>query len=322
MRHTMILILIAALMLCAVFPASGLAEGPVSQLWDSGCRLLFDTDNVTVKGEASFSLDGEHFKTAQLHYVQDGFSSYYGLKLLTPRADGTQRETGWTIIGQESETIYGMASIYAMEAYEPGVYRAGLDGVQNSLLRRTVQLNALAELGGALAGQMEKLLPEGAVAVEETEGGKTVRIKLARDQIPSLAAGAANLAAGYFSSRWLGAWFDRSVTKTDCPYECYVTVTEALVGGTVRWELGDVDVAFSLDDQNRLTAVSGSVQAASVYWDGTVRSVTVQMDFAASDYGTSIVKPFDPADYHVTLAPEYYGEEAGEEAEPAAEEAM
>ena len=117
MHRSKVFILIAALCLCAVLTAFALNDGALTELWDSGCDFLFRTDNVTVTGKATFSLDGEHFKTAELNYIQDGYSSYYGLKLLTPKADGGEEETGWIIISDED----GLCSV--MEAYTPDVYR-------------------------------------------------------------------------------------------------------------------------------------------------------------------------------------------------------
>jgi len=311
MRHSKALIWFAAILLCVSISAVALAgsTGPLAELWKSGCDFLFHTDNVTVTGEASFSLDGEHFKTAQLQYVQDGYSSYYGLKLLTPRKEGGERETGWTIIAD------GEGNYYVMEAYYPGIYRPGTGSACNTLLRRSIQLDALTELGGFLVGQLEPMLPEGTVTVEEADGARTVHIAVAGDQIPDMAVSALNVAAGYLSDRWFSYSHDRSVVEDECtPYENYVTATYALTDGTVRWTLREADVDFTLDDQGRLTAVRGNVRAASTFWDQSVREVAVRFELAATDYGTSRVKAFDPADYNVTLPREYYGENTeGEE---------
>ena len=306
MKHSKFYILIAVLCLCAVFVTGALAESALNTLWDSGCDFLFHTDNVTVTGKASFSLDGEHFKTAELRYIQDGYSSFYGLKLLTPREDGSERETGWTIIADEE------GSFAVMEVYEPGVYRRGTDTPQNSLLRRSVRLDALTELGGPLLKQVELLLPEDAVTVADTNGERTVHIVISEDQIPQVALSALNLAAGYLSDRWFAYGYDRTVIKEEAfTFDHYVTPTEALTDGTVRWTLRSLDADFSLDSQNRLTAVRGTAKVASTFWDGTVREVEVQFDFSINDYGTSSVKPFDPADYNVELA--YVWDEEGQE---------
>ncbi len=297
MHRSKVLILIAALCLCAALTAFALTDSALTQLWDSGCDFLFRTDNVTVTGKVAFSLDGERFKTAELNYVQDGYSSYYGLKLLTPQKDGGEQETGWIIISDED----GLCSV--MEAYTPGIYRWATTSPQNTLLRRTVRLDALTELGGLLVGQAESLLPEGTVTAAEAEGTKTIHIALAEGQTPDTALSALNLAACYLSSRWFDYGYDRNTTtEAGLAFEQYVTPTEALMGGTVRWALRSADMDFTLDTQGRLTAVRGTVKAASVYWDESIREVEVQFELAATDYGTSHVKPFDPADYGVVKA--------------------
>ena len=303
MRHTKTFILLTALLLCGCLSALALAgnDGPLSELWNSGCDLLFRTDNVTAEGEAVFALDGEVFKTARLHYVQDGYNSFYGLGLLTPRADGSIQETGWTIIADE-EGDYAV-----MEAYTPGIYRMGCDNPHNTLLRRTVQLDGLVNLGGLLAGQLE--LPEGALTVTEEAGVKHLRLALAEDQIPELAVSALNLAAEYLSNRWFAFGYDRCIEEDEgVPFENYITVTQALTDGTVRWTLRSAEADFALDAQGRLTDVSGTVRVASTFWDGAVREVTVQFQLTLSGYGSSHVKAFDPADYGVVLPREYYEE--------------
>ena len=297
MHRTKVFILAAALCLCAALTALALTDGALKTLWNSGCDFLFHTDNVTVTGQATFSLDGKRFKTAELNYIQDGYKSYYGLKLLTPWSDGTEHESGWTIIANED------GDITVMEAFRPGVYLWATGTPQNTLLRRTVRLDAMTELGGLLAGSVESLLPEGAVTVTEAEGTKTVHIALAEGQIPDTAVSALNLAAGYLSDRWFCYGYDRTAIKDEAfAFDRYVTVTEALTDGTVRWTLRSVDADFSLDAQGRLAGVRGTLKAASTYWDGTVREVEVKFDFTAADYGTSVVKPFDPADYGVVPA--------------------
>ena len=309
MRHSKIVILILATLLCAVLASTALAESTWGKLWTSGCDLLFNTHNVTVDGKAVFSLEGERFKTAELHYVQDGNRSLYDLKLLTPKSDGTDRETGWTIIAGE-EGYY-----YVMEAYYPGTYREGSDSKQNTLLRRSIQLDALVDLGGIVINQLDTLLPEGVIAVNETEGAKTIHIAINGEQIPELAANALNLGANFLSDRWFGYSFDRSRDGEDGPnFGSYVTVTEALTDGTVRWALRNADVDFDLDSHDRLNSVHGNICMESTFHDGSVRAVTVAFELNMTEWGTSRVKQFDPEDYGVV--PQWVDEdEYSEEAE-------
>ena len=78
-------------------------EKPLTDLCESAFELLFRTSNVTIKGEASFSLDGNWFKTAKAEYIQDGDRSFWELKLSSPKMDGTVRENGYTIIADGSK---------------------------------------------------------------------------------------------------------------------------------------------------------------------------------------------------------------------------
>lgn len=298
MRKNKWIIMLSALLLCVSLSAAALAQetGPLAAMWQSGCDFLFRTDNVTVDGEATFLLDGTQFKAAKLHYVQDGFASLYDLKLLSPRANGGEKESGWTIIADEN------GGVNVMEVYTPGIYRTGWVSKQNSLLRRTVQLDALTELGGLVLRQVEPLLPENVVTVTETDGGRAVRLLLSQETLPDLASSALNLAAGYLSTRWFSYWHDRSINPDEATaFENYITPTQALTDGTVRWALQSADVSFTADAQGRFTGAKGELQVESEYWDGEKRIVTVRFDMTATNYGESRVKPFDPEEYNVKL---------------------
>lgn len=298
MLRSKLTVLILAVCICVCISGFALAESTVSKLWNSGCSLLFYTDNVTVDGQAVFSIDGDRFKTAHLHYVQDGFSSLYDWKLLTPEADGSELETGWTIIADE-EGYY-----YLMEVFYPGTYRVGSDDMQNTLLRRSVELDSLVDLGDIIMKQLT--LPEGTVAESEKDGKKSIHITLNAEQIPDLAASALNLGAGFLADRWFGYGHDRFKSEENAvDFYNYITVTEALADGTVRWLLREMDMDFTLDDQQRLTGINGTLCTQSVFWDGTIRNIALELHVSMTDYGESHVKPFDPADYGVVRVSDY-----------------
>ena len=302
MRYSKLLILAAALLIMLELTGVALAENTIDSLWKSGNDFLFHTDNVTVNGDAVFTLDGKLFKTAQLNYIQDGYCSSYGLKLITPKKDGTDRESGWTIIADKDDNIA------IMDAYYPGTYRSGLSTAHNTLLRRSVQLDALTELGGTLARQIDSMLPADTITVTESESVKNIHIKLSGDQIPEMAVSMLNVAAGFLSDRWFSNSHDRVLGDDYLAFDSYITVTEALTDGTVKWTLQAADIEIALDAQERLAAVSGTVNVDSTYWDGVVRSVELRFHLTMTDYGTSHVKPFDPADYNVVPQFEVYGE--------------
>lgn len=303
MRTSKWFLILTAVMLCLSF-SSALAESPLTDVWDSGAALLFGTDNVTLDGEAMFDLGGEWFKTANLHYVQAGYDSYYELKLISPKKDGSTREGGWIIVGNEKPE-YESTQVYLIEAFTPGEYRMGLDGLNDTVLRRSVELDALMSLGRSMAAYLEPTLPEGAVTVEEEDGGvKAVRVILSGDQIPDMAQNALNLAAGFLADRWFLSEYDRSYTYIGGPFEDYIAPASALAYGTLTWTLKSVDVTFSLDAEGRLTAVNGSASVESTFWDKSVRTVDMRFSLTATDFGASEVAPFSPDDYGVSL-PEY-----------------
>lgn len=306
MRSTKWILLLAACALCVCLAAFAQDRGPLAEAWNSGCDFLFHTDNVTVTGEAVFSLDGEYFKTARLQYKQDGFKSYYDLDLFTPKEEGGEQETGWIIIAGEE------GNFDVMERYEPGFYRSGTGTPHNTLLRSSVQLDALTELVGVLVNQLEGTLPEGMVTAKTADGKETIHFSAADGQLPPAAVSALNAAAAYLSNRWFSYGQDRAIVGETCvPFENYVTVSQALTDGTVRWTLRAVDADVTLDAQGRLTAVQGKLQAASTFWDGAVREVEVQFSLAASDYGVTAVQPFDPEEFNVIQDLSMYGEDEG-----------
>ena len=302
MRRSKAFLFLLCLMLCVSLLSAALAESALSDLWNSGCNLLFHTDNVTADGEAEFLLDGQYFKTAKLHYVQDGYCSYYGLGLLTPRKNGDIQETGWTIIADD------VGGHVWVEKIMP-IYHEGSDAPCNSLLRRSVELDALTELGSILTRQLEPMLPEGVITSAEKDGLNTVHLSVSESQLPDAALSALNLAALFLSDRWFAYSSDRTYAIDGrAPFENYVTATQALTDGTIRWTLRNADAEFSMDAQNRLQAAQGTVTAASAFWDGEVREIEVSFDLSVTDYGQSKVAPFDPDDYGVMLPWEFYGD--------------
>ncbi len=302
MRKTKVLLFLTSLALCVSLLTVALAETTLSRLWDCGCDFLFETDNATVTGEFSLAMDGQHFKTAKLHYIQDGFRSFYDLTLLTPRKDGTERETGWTIIADDAGAHVWVEKIYP-------IYHEGSDTPCNSLLRRSVELDALTELGSLLAKQLEPMLPEGVITSAEKDGLNTIHLSISESQLPDTVLSALNLAALFLSDRWFAYSSDRTYGEDErTVFENYVTPTAALTDGTVRWTLRNADADFTMDSQGRLQAAQGTVTAASTFWDGEVREIEMSFSLAVTDYEESKVTPFDPADYGVMLPWEFYGD--------------
>ena len=119
MKMKKIVAVLLSIIMVLILTMTALADNELRIFYDSVTNLLFETNNVTLTGHAEFSLDGKRFKTADLNYIQDYTNSYYQLKLLTPRRDGSHepdRESGYTIIANGE-------NVYVMEVIYPGVYK-------------------------------------------------------------------------------------------------------------------------------------------------------------------------------------------------------
>ena len=128
---------ILSIILILSLTMTALADSSTDLFYDSVMELLFQTNNVTLNGQAEFLLDGERFKTAELRYIQDYTNSLYQLNLHTPRRNGSQspdRESGYTIIANGEK-------VYVMEVIYPGVYKTGTTYAQSTILRKSVQVN-------------------------------------------------------------------------------------------------------------------------------------------------------------------------------------
>ena len=105
-KHRIFVFLTAILLIVSVLTAA-LAEGPLSVLYRAGSRLLFGTDNATLKASATFTYNGMPFKTLDADYLQDGVNSQMALRLLTPREGSAPVATGFTVVGN-GDTAYAI----------------------------------------------------------------------------------------------------------------------------------------------------------------------------------------------------------------------
>ena len=149
--------LFLTLMISGLHPAY--ADQTAARVYDAAARLLTATENVTLTGSATFSLDGEAFKFVETTYVQDGVNSKWVLNLSSPREDGSLRENGFTAIANNRWK-------YGMEVYRPGFYTVAEADPQSVILRPSAQLFQLVALGHALSAQLPAL-PEEVFSLSE-----------------------------------------------------------------------------------------------------------------------------------------------------------
>ena len=291
-----------AVLLCLTLAGGAMAESPAKTLLRGARRLFFETDHVTVTGEAVFSLNGEVFKTLRLNYIQEDYRSYYGLQLLTPRG-GEERETGWIIIADGPD-------ICVMEAYYPGLYRLGTTEQQNTLVRRTARIEALMSMAEALFAEVASDLPEGAVTVTPGEAGTETAIRLGIGDVPQVANSALTLAALYAGQRFFGIDEDYPADRSAARYG---TVTRRILWTACAYALTGADVTATADAEERLTGLRGSADVDAVDGEGAVSHIHVAFDFSAA-YGEGHVEPFNPANWGVVSAQDWVSSREGGEA--------
>lgn len=278
------------LALLMILPAAAPAEeSPAAKAFDAVYGLFFGTDNVTIHAEAVFSMDGERFKTARTDYIQDGDRSLWQLQYLTPRADGTEKESGWTIIANAE-------SVFVMEVLHPGTYRAGTGPAQKSILRESVQTALLAQMLRALAARADSLL--GADAV--TAGSGEFRLRL-DGNVPEELRRMLDLAVQTAARRYFSVDYDRISAPMMTFISSYPTVTEGILHSTKAYLLRGADVSVRTDDEGRVLEISGSASLDLETGREGTHLLEVSFRLEASDYGSSMVRTFDPEDYGVRL---------------------
>ncbi len=288
--------IILAILLAAALTTAAASGSVLSPVYDAGKALLFDTDNVTLNGNAYFSLDSELFKTVNAKYVQDGVNSIWDYQLISPLRDGSgDRESGYTVYAN-GEPIFTVDRSY------PGTFRNGFGEAQNTLVRRSAQMDQIVDLAGAALACMEPLLPQGAVeVVTENHTGKTVRVTLEKSSISDLTNTVFNLCTQMAISRAIEPVDFDILPYTYSLFRDYFTPAKAIISCTERYNLDYLDATVTLDGNGRLRALDLGM---TVILDLAEECVTadepaqhrldVTLSVKVSDYGTSKVAAFDP----------------------------
>ncbi|MDD7123197.1 MAG: hypothetical protein PUH81_11010 [Clostridiales bacterium] len=220
-----IALLAVSLALCLCLAASALAEGMLSTLFNAGCKLLFDTDNATLNAHATFSYDGELFKTFDGKYMQDGVNSYMNVSLQTPMKDGTVHEGGYTVISND-----GVA--YSMETARPKMYTTTSSSLSSSILSSTVLRQSLTNFGSALLNLMEGSMSR-YISAEPSDSGTQYQIQLGSGDSPVIANATLTLFSQLAAQRFFGI-----------NYNLLSTDPEPVASGLI-WEYEDWDGLFA-----------------------------------------------------------------------------
>lgn len=171
-RKSRVLCLMTACVLCIVLALSALAEGKLFKMWNAGCALLMNTENVTLSGHAVFTLDGEVFKTFNGSYRQEEYNSHMQVMLDTPQEDGSVYTGGYTVTVNDGVAY----SVETAWPYQVGTTHVGWD---KTILTSGGVMGLIQPLG---------LLAEGLpldVAEEKLNEGVKYRITAKKEEIPA-----------------------------------------------------------------------------------------------------------------------------------------
>ena len=282
---------IAALLLALTVCFTVLAESNAPKVYDSLVNLLFATNNVTVTAKAEFSLDGEWFKTAEGTWKQDFSRSFRELTLRAPKADGSERKNGYTIITEDDK-------LFLMETFTPGIYKAGGTASRQCIFRNTVETEMLINLGRALMANTDMFLGSGALT-ENAEG--QTHLVLGPDASAVFNA-ALNEAARFAVKRYFDIDYDIIGKENGASLYSYNTKTQGLLYSMKDVSVQKVDITATCDANGDLQHVEGTVALyVSTAADG-VHQLDVKLQLDATDRGATMVKKFNPADYQVNLS--------------------
>lgn len=306
-------ILITAALLALIICAAAFANDTAVTVYDNAAELLFNNKNVSLNVTAEFSLDGKWFKTAEGTLKQDGDHTYRKLHLRSPKADGTERENGYTIVTEGN-------ALYLMEVFTPGIYRTGVVGERESLFRGTAESTQLLGLGRVLASQADLLLGEGTVT--KTEDG-AIRIVL-DNKAPALANAVLSQAYMFAAKRYFSLDYDTIRTgRTYTSISDYGTPTQGILWSARGLAVRQIDITMKTDAENMLQHAEGTIGLYLETAEDGVRQLDITFRADITDRGTTVLKKFDPNEYGVKLAQDsmvLIDEDMGAEMQPANEE--
>ena len=255
-RNKLCALLLSLLLLLGMTLPAG-AEDVLAGMVNTGSELLFGTDNVTIAGNAEFALDGATFKQADVSHIQRGAMVYRQVLLRTPQEDGTEQETGY----------------------------AFLTTFRSTVLRRSVETDALVSLCRGVASQLEAALPEGALTREED----TWTLHLTAENVPEAVDSVLTLLLQSFGS--LTKYIDYHYMEPS-PYariEHYGTVTEGILYCAAGLRLEQLDLEVQLDAEGRLTQISGAAMLTMTTRGEGEHTLSVTGSVTMTDYGTSVL---------------------------------
>lgn len=265
------------------------------QYFEAAEKLAFDEMNVTVNGEAEFSIDGRLFKRASVTAVMDGNNSLQKVQLFTPLytegAEGNHieyRESGYTVTRNNRE-------VFVTETLHPGSWRTGYSESRNSVVNVSSKLKALLGIAEAVIVQTEPLIKDRFTVNVNADGSESLTFVLPSGGAGALVDHAVTLLGQYVLERYFGADYNRQ-EFSDYAYADiydYPTVTAGICYTMDSLSLTACSVNAVLNSDGSLMQVDGNCELTVILQCGEKYPASIRFSMSADQRGSSVVKPFE-----------------------------
>ena len=256
-------------------------------------NLLFNTHNVTLTGEAHFSLNGDWFKTANAVYRQDGENSYWDYRLKAPGPFADVRENGYTVVANGQ-------SFFVMESYpSPGTYKSGADTARDTVLRESVQTQSMFLVLEHLAKNAYTILDNNSFTVSaDANRNETMHIRL-DENTPDLV----NLSLTLFWQYTARRFFEVDTEQIDEflleQTQDYSTVSRRLLATARGLSVKSADFTVKMDGRELLQQIAGSASVSLNTVSGEENLLDIVFRLDVTDRDSTKVGEFTPEDYGV-----------------------
>ena len=234
-----------------LFIGAGYAEGPLLSLYTAGEKILMETANVTLTGEAEFYLDGNCFKTASGVYIQDGTDAFQQIDLSGKDTAGKERKTGYAVLDLEGE-------VTSSEVYHGIDHRfQRTRAPESTILPGTRNLLLLTKLGRAAAEVLEQSSSAEIRTVMDANEKRIILKAGETAEIPLVMQSALNLLWQEGITRYYFSTYGEMFPETTATVNDYGTPTQGILFTTREITLQDLHAEAVLDDADRIVSLKG-----------------------------------------------------------------
>lgn len=259
---------------------SALAERVPGDFIEAVEQILFDTHNMTLSGNAALTLDGQDFKDVHGTYIQDDYRSMTDLYLLNKAEDGTEVDTGYTIVAEDS-------TAYSLLHYNAGAFRPVTIYPSNVLMTKT---KSIEHALGIVNPLLELLLSnKGILTLREDEAQNCLLdLHVNKKNAPLLTNTALNMLYDFVIDKFFARYISQTIVAgRNTQLTDYPTLTEGIVNCTRSVALKELNLTVKMDEEGRITDAVGSGTLILKLTNKTEHELSITLDLTLREYGTS-----------------------------------